>query len=618
MRWWLLILASLAIARDSRADRSLAEYRYLRALSIDLAGRPPTRDELAALEQPGFSFDAWIAAHLGGPAYAERLRRVYMDLLRLEVGPAFTFVPNAVALRRQEIVGPDGAPMYVYFRRGQRRVDVATDGELCLTADETGQQFPANAPPIGTGKPIAQAALDARTVKVTPWWLYADYRAAVPSDRVAPDWARRFPGFTPVPGLQLEPDGKTAVQQVRVCREEAQAALTGTVYASGRPGAKKGDPPPAGRLTLPPGDSGFAKSHRGRAVSCLSGTGFSSSVECGCGIGLERCLPAAGSGNEPPAFVLPSHTPLGSDAPFESTPQPAAAWERLWWSEEAKHFLDKIFLEDRDFREVLTGRATAVNGPLAQFYRFFAGATCCGATADLGYADPAPLVEPGAIPDALVPEDTATWLAVADRGPHAAGLLTMPIFLTKYGSRRARAHVAYSAFLCRDFVADAVKLAPSDEPDLTRRPGCAACHQTLEPMAAYFTRVMESDWTYLPAETFPMSHPQCSKAKGAPGACKAIYDPAFATLRGAYASVAHAEAGPAGLAAELTASPAFAPCVVDNVAQALLGRPLAAEDQAWKAGLAKRFVDGGYRMRALVGAIVTSARYRDGNDARRR
>jgi hypothetical protein len=280
----------------------------------------------------------------------------------------------------------------------------------------------------------------------------------------------------------------------------------------------------------------------------------------------------------------------------------------MWWGEEARRFFDKIFVEDRDVRELLTSRATVVNGPLAQFYRFLANATCCGPSQDLGYSDPEPLVEPGAMPAALVPEDTATWLAVADRGPHAAGVLTMPIFLTKYGSRRARAHVAYSAFLCKDFVADTVKLEPSTEPDLTKRPGCSTCHQTLEPMAAYFTRVAESDWTYLPATPLPLSKP-CKN-----GPCKSYYDPAFGSLRGAYAAPSHAEAGPAGLAAELVAAPEFAPCVVQNVAQSLLGRQLAAEDDAWKTQLVKTFVDGGYRMRALVKAILTSPRYRSGND----
>ena len=459
------LLLALFVAHDGRASWSLPDYRYFRALSIDLVGRPPTRDELAAFERADFDLDAWIDTHLGGPSYAERLRRIYMDALRLELGPSFQFVPNPIMLRREQIVGPDGAPMYVYFRRGQRRVDPAIDGDFCLTRDDTGLQFPTNAPAIGFPRPVAQDVLDARTVVVKPWWLYADYRATVPVDLAAPDWAKRFPGFSPAPALLVEPDGSKTTA-VRVCREEAQTADSGVIYVSGRTAPKKGDAPPGGRLTQPPGDSGFARAGKGRAVSCLSGTGFQNSIECGCGIGLERCMPGAGSQNEPPAFVMPAHTPLGAELPFDATPQAPASWTRLWWGEEARHFLDRIFDGDRDFREILTSRATEVNGPLAQFYRSMAGATCCGGGADIGYSQPEPLFEPGQIPEALVPEDTATWLPVADRGPHASGILTMPIFLAKYGSRRARAHVVYSAFLCKDFIADAVKLAPSDDPDL--------------------------------------------------------------------------------------------------------------------------------------------------------
>ncbi len=618
LRIHLLPLAAVALlSRDTVAERTLADYRYFRALSIDLAGRPPSDGELADFERTDFDLDAWIDAHLAGPAYAARLRRIYMDVLRLEIGPTFQFVPNPLVLRRQQITGPDGSEIYVYFRRGQRRVDPAIDGDFCLTRDDTGQSFPPNAPPVGTAKPVAQSVLDARTVVVKPWWLYADYRSTMPADLIGQDWARRFPGFSPVPALLVEPDGKTRTTAIRVCREEAQTTDSGTVYASGRPGAKKGDPLPGGRLTQPPGDSGFAKAAKGRAVSCLSGTGFSNSVECGCGVGLERCMPGGGPQNDPPAFTMSTHVPLGTELPFEASAQAASAWVKLWWGQEAERFLDKIFVEDRDFRELLTGRATAVNGPLAQFYRFFAGATCCGPAADAGYVEPEPLVDPGAVPDALVPEDTATWLPIADRGPHAAGILTMPVFLTKYGSRRARAHVVYSAFLCKDFVADSVKLQPSTEPDLTKRPGCSACHQTLEPLAAYFTRVAESDWTWLPQTMFPLVQPRCLKNPNQ-GSCKTIYDPAFGgQLRGAYASASHAEAGPIGLGQEIAGAPELAPCVVQNVAQSLLGRPLAPEDDPWKTQLTKVFVDGGFRMRALVRAIVTSPRYRAGNDVKR-
>jgi len=499
----------------------------------------------------------------------------------IEVGPSFQFVPNPLVLRREQVMGPDGAPVFVLFRRGQRRADVATDTEFCLTKDETGLSFPPNAAPVGEPKRVSQEVLDARTVVVKPWWLYADYRAASPSDVVSADWARRFPGFELVPALR----GETSV---RVCKEEAQTAETGVVSVLGHK------------------DTGFAKKNKGRAVSCLTGTGFQNSVQCGCGVGLERCVPGAGPQFDPPAFLAPTHVPLGTDLPFEATPQPATTWEKLWWSEEAKRFIEKIFVDDRDFRDVLTSRATEVNGPLAQFYRFFAGATCCGPGADLGYTQPEPLVSPSAIPEALVPEDTATWMPVADRGPRASGILTMPIFLTKYGSRRARAHVIYNAFLCKDFVADTVKLEPSTEPDLTKRPGCSTCHQTLEPMAAYFTRIEESNWTYLPATTFPIVG----------GKQKQFYDPAFDKLRGAYAAPSHAEAGPAGLAHDIVSAPEFAPCVVQTVATSFLGRPLAPEDDAWKTQLVKTFVDGGYRMRTLVKAIVTSPRYRLGNDRR--
>jgi hypothetical protein len=162
-----------------------------------------------------------------------------------------------------------------------------------------------------------------------------------------------------------------------------------------------------------------------------------------------------------------------------------------------------------------------------------------------------------------------------------------------------------------------VKLTPSTEPDLTKRPGCSSCHETLEPLAAYFSRVAESDWTYLPAAKFPVVSSQCAAAKGARigGACSTFYDPAFtnadhALLRGAYASPSHADEGPQGLAREIVTSPEFARCVVKNVAQSFLGRPLAPEEAGWELGLAKAFVEDGYRMRPLVRAILTSPRYR--------
>jgi hypothetical protein len=83
------------------------------------------------------------------------------------------------------------------------------------------------------------------------------------------------------------------------------------------------------------------------------------------------------------------------------------------------------------------------------------------------------------------------------------------IFLTKYASRRARGAVRYSAFRCKSFVAGNEPLTPSTELNLMVRPGCAACHATLEPLAAYFARVDEASWSYLADWQFPLRNLTC-------------------------------------------------------------------------------------------------------------
>ena len=96
---------------------------------------------------------------------------------------------------------------------------------------------------------------------------------------------------------------------------------------------------------------------------------------------------------------------------------------------------------------------------------------------------------------------------MADRGPHAAGILTMPMFLEKYASARARGAALYNAFLCKSFVADdKTQLTPSTEPNLMMRPGCSTCHATLEPLAAYFARVEPGSFVFLPAGELPRAH----------------------------------------------------------------------------------------------------------------
>jgi hypothetical protein len=618
----VILAAAVSLAgRESGAVPTREDYRYFRALSIDLQGRMPTPDEITAFEQPNFNLDAWIDQRLTGPMYAERMRRVYMDRLRLEVGRNFGFTSNPIILRRVRVLDPNGQPAYVYFRRGQRRDRAETDGEFCFPPSESGLTIAANNTLSGTATAIPRAAWDRYTVEVKPWWLYRDHRAANPSQRITPPTTTTGPmGFTPVPALFLDADGRTQTTTVRVCREETQPATTGAIYLSGRTAAiPMGQPLPGGRVTQPPLDSGYARAHAGESVSCESGTGVSLSNQCGCGVGLERCMPGAQLAVDPQAFMVPDNYPLGADEPLDNTPQAQSDWARFWWSEEAVRTLEDLFGNDRDVRDLLTGRATMVNGPLVQFYRSGAGSTCCGNGLNFNYVAPVSLVEPQRLPD-LMPQDVLTWRRVEDRGPNAAGLLTTPIFLAKYGTRRARAHIVYQAFMCRQFVAENLELMPSEEPNLMVRPGCASCHAALEPMSAYFTRVTESGWTFLPASLFPAQNSACATRNGAlPGNCTAFYDRPFSTattgmLRGAYGSPANADAGPIGLGRSIVASPEFAQCVARNVAESFLGRSMGTDDRPMLTSLATALQSGNYRARALMRAMLRSSAYRSANN----
>jgi hypothetical protein len=601
---------------------SLEDYRRFRRLSLDLVGRAPTREEIAAFERPGFNVEGWIDKQLGGEAYVERLNRIYMDALRLETGPAFLYDPPAQTLRREQILGPDKKPIYVYYRANQRRKREETDGEMCLTQKESGLQFPVGQAARGTAIPVKKAVLDAATVVVKPWWLYKDYRKPAPTELIGKTWTPE-PGFTPVKELLLEPDGKTPTTEIRICREEAQVAESGHIYLTGRAPLAKGAPIPFGRLRPPPADDGYAKQHGGEAVACTSQLAVVSTMDCGCGPGLERCMPAANAGNDPLAFMLPNHVPLGMERPMGVFNQTVSSWSKFWWAREAEHVLDHVFANDRDFRELLTARYTFINGPLAQFYRSSGPGSCCGREKPFGMSEESePLFDPRAVPASIDFRDTTHWTSIADRGPHAAGLLTTPAFLTKYASRRARGAAIYSAFLCKSFSAPSQELKPSTEPNLMIRDGCSTCHATLEPLAAYFARVEETSWTFLPASKFPIDNAACKanpKTGKLPGFCDFFYDVAFSDpkagkLRGAYASAEHTNEGPVGAGKAIAALPEVADCAVERVASAFLGRPLAEDDAELKSELREVFVRGGYRMKPLVKALVRSPSYLGANN----
>ncbi|MDP3275018.1 MAG: DUF1585 domain-containing protein [Deltaproteobacteria bacterium] len=630
----LAALTVMAAAPAVFAQRSLDEYRFFRSLSIDLQGRIPTRAELTAFEQPSFNAEAWIDARLPmGPA-AERMRVVYMDRLRLALSTVVTVNPLGTILRRIPVTRANGTVEWVYFRRGQRREDPAIDGSMCFTPRELGVQYPTNGDvpatsACNTPRPITDAMLNERTVLVRPWWLYRDYRAATPSQRYdAATWQTLVPGYQPVDGLLTDQAG-APVMAVRVCREEAGVATTG------RPFVRTVAVPPAEtgcnrRLVGVPNTNtdAMALVAANQRPLCSTQTGFNLSTECGCGPGLERCLPGAAVNNLVAGNMLQGELrrPLGQDAPLESTGLNPSNGALLWWSEEATHFLDAIFRDDRDIRDLLRARDTVINGPLAHFYRHGQQQSCCTTNhLKFDYNQPVNLFDPTNVPSAILQHDVDRWTPVANRGPLASGLLTMPIFLSKYGTRRARAHILYQAFLCKEFIAPNVALMPSNEPNLARRTGCSGCHATLEPMSAFYTRVSESDWTYLPAANFPLDNARCRTATpmaSMPSGCAPFYDPSFTTaarswMRGIYdltAAQPNANAGPAGLANYIVAQPEFAGCVVDNIAESLLGRELTSEDTPLRTQLTTTLRSSNFRPRAMVRQLILSDAYRRANN----
>ena len=719
-------------ADSAPREHTLEDYRHFRIEVIDLLGRMPTRDEVAQFERADFDENKFIQDHLQGPGYTERLTRIYMDLLRLE--PNLNFATSPAQLYRHEIQGPDGKLEWIYYREGQRRTRLATDGEFCLTPEETGLNIRARANQTeGTAKKVTKKLLDQYTVSVKPWWIYKDYDSANPQARFGASWNDADAEYRPSETLLTNPDGKPTTE-IRVCREEAQEADTGHIYASGlvkqpgpagkpmgpnaasaatagpsaaspatlrtananaKPNANANPAAPANANTKPIAnangssvapntsgkpangaagqpmglgalgalanklpanvpmglgslaalgappqrplpasslaggrtrpyvlDNGYATAHKNESVACSSKLALTSSIDCGCGKGLSRCVPGDND-QTPNAFYFPNHAPLGPGEPIDNAKQQAQRWFPHWWSRESVHFIEDIFESDRDFREILTGRHTFVNGPLAQFYRSVQRGNCCGPETNFGMIEETePLFDPKNVPADLRPHDTGKWVLVPDRGPHAAGLLTTPMFLEKYASARARGALLYNAFLCKSFLADnATQLTPSAEPNLTIRPGCSTCHATLEPLAAYFSRIEPNSFVFLPQAEFPAKNPACKKDKNGKlnGPCNALYDLAFSDgsgteLRSAYASPAHADATVTGAAQDVVKSPEFARCAVDRVTSSFLGRPMTPDDETLLSDLTSQFTKGGFKMRGLVQAIMKSPAYHSSNN----
>ncbi len=329
---------------------------------------------------------------------------------------------------------------------------------------------------------------------------------------------------------------------------------------------------------------------RGNMLDCSRQTGGG----CGCGESLRWC---------------------------QSTGDKTEATITAAFAEQMFRLVDDIVRSDRPYTDVLLAKDAEVNGPLSHYFRYQTGA---GGTLVLGVPN-----QNYTVPEVAFSE-TAAWTRV-DRGHRHAGLLTLPGYLLKFQSDRGRANRFYNAFLCQAFQAPpgGLPAAADDcnkEPDLTQRCGCMYCHVTVEPAAAFWGRWSEAGLIPMEEALFPTRSPRCADPRTSNNnTCNLFYltkaatekEKPFLGMLKPYVfadatRMANIDVGPEGLAHQAIDSGQFAACTTKKLWSRLMGRAIDEGDAAALDELAAAFAQGGYKVRALVKAIVTRPEYQLG------
>ena len=257
---------------------------------IDSVGRPPTRDELAAYQAPGFDLDARLDAQLASPSHAERIRRIDQARCASRLGRR-PVRARPLELRRQRVTVPTAEPSTSTFAAAS----AASIRHRWRLLPDPGRDRPAVPGQRRADRHRAGGRRSARRPDGRGQAVVAvRRRAAIHADNlVAPDWARGSPG-----SRSRRSCSSRWKSDVRVCREEAQTADTGAVYASGgrrrkgRAAARRPADAAAGRQRVRERD-------KGRAVSCGTGVGFATRSSAGAGSASSAACRARASGTRP-------------------------------------------------------------------------------------------------------------------------------------------------------------------------------------------------------------------------------------------------------------------------------------------------------------------------------
>lgn len=250
--------------------------------------------------------------------------------------------------------------------------------------------------------------------------------------------------------------------------------------------------------------------------------------------------------------------------------------------QEPLRILERVANEDLPYTELVTADWTMANETLAQMW-------------------------PVSYPDGAEGWQPATY---TDARP-AAGVLSTSSMWLRYTStssnlNRKRANQVSRIFLCNDYLTRAIEFdrdldlldSAAIEDAVKNDPACVNCHNSLDPLAAYFFGF----WTYQNQSYAEVAsyHPDRERLwDDALGVSPAFYGDPGDSLD--------------DLGRQLAGDPRFVECAVEQAYTLLLDREVEAGDMGALTGHREAFLAGGLTLEALYRSVVADPRYRAGD-----
>jgi hypothetical protein len=634
--------------------------RYLRQLSLDLRGAPPTADESTEAAHAGTVSDAVIDGMLESSAFLGQVREWHRALLwpnlanydittatiaAIELDPATgfarspwtTFSPDPELL----LHGADHPHIVVAYVGGASRDAYVRGGGVGMCDGNLRYPEPATSGSQPTYRTTGTDGMTRTYTYYDPRGVYLPYHDAAhcpnycsrltDAERAQAGYHPAMADFAPMstdgamsPVHELDPPGKGCpsthpYRVVNACDNAPYAHSFAELFPVIGAFARRIE----GYRMVPHFWSNgvaiptCAIEAQDRAVSALDGASCLKRMmldpSCGCGPDRAWCTPS-----------------IGRQSPYYSL---STSRIRSAINDEPMQIVADVVSRNADYFDIFRTQQGLANGPLALFYREQIPALT-GLTEDSSglriYTAPA---SAEALPAVSFTDDS--WHPYT-RDSIQRGILTTTSYLARFPTWRARASHFRAAFVCEPFAPSAGPLPPPDdpcnrEPNLAQRCGCQNCHSLLEPMAAYFGRFNERRVEYLPATTFPAFDQSCADCarRAAAGAscdhhCRDNYlvdrdDPTQAARLGYLRALQFTttetrdrlEQGPAELVAAAETSGALQSCTVKTAWNRLMGRAMTDDEvQTVLPVLVSNFDASHHNYRALVRSIVTSAPYR--------